>query len=173
MLRDFCEKVNNVLDRSQINRIISHNFVARDLADLKSCVGVLDGVTRGVLFNWLYLPPASEPPDRVVSQFLTIHAFVCHPDLPEPALKVFAPLVLFELAGLLSVYRKFLPLIFRDRLQHSYLFRGFRRRFNRPVIAAHSVEQFFILIHDAIPVVVAANAKLCAVTIRLHQRAVA
>jgi len=127
---------------------------------------------RPLFFGIIFRPLANRP-NRVVRILNDSHAFVCHPDLPEPALKVFAPLVLFELAGLLSVYRKFLRLIFRDRLQHSYLFRGFRRSFNRHVLAAHSVEQFFILIHDAIPVVVAANAKLCAVTIRLHQRAVA
>ncbi len=55
LLREFCEKVNNVLDRLQIKRIISHNFVARFLACLKIGVGVRR--VKGAAI--LYLPLSS------------------------------------------------------------------------------------------------------------------
>lgn len=85
MLREFCEKVNNVLDRLRINRIISHNFIARYLAVLKLCWGVGRVEGADVLFIRHYLRPLVSRPIESFRSFddsLLLSATLICPNLP-------------------------------------------------------------------------------------------
>src|SRR5688500_3777438 len=61
-------------------------------------------------------------------------------------------------------------LVFRDALEYSDLFTTRCLQLNINRLAAHAREKLFVLIHHSVPIVVAANAGLCAVPVSMHQR---